>query len=83
MVTMAIVRGVRKGAVSKRMKERSSVFPLSLAAGQSLPLDVFFPLAPAPRRIEISYTDTNGAHVLSCDTTKALDGLHFDVPVQK
>lgn len=83
LVTMAIVRGVRKGAVSKRMKERSTVYPMSLAAGQSLPLDVFFPLAPAPRRIEISYTDANGAHILSTDTSKVLDGLHFEGPIQK
>lgn len=83
LVTMAIVRGVRKGAVTKRIKERSTVFPLALAAGQSLPIDVFFPLAPSPRRLDIHYTDANGAHVLSTDTVQALDGLHVDEPIQK
>ncbi len=83
LVTAAIVRGVRKGAVTKRIKERSTVFPASIAAGQSLPLDIFFPLAPAPRRIDIHYTDASGAHVLSTDTSKALDGLHFEEPIQK
>ena len=82
-VTMAIVRGVRKGAVTDRIKQRSTVFPLALNAGQSLPLDVFFPLSPAPRRIEIQYTDATGAHVLSTDTTKALDGLHFEATTQQ
>ncbi len=83
MVTMAIVRGVRKGAVSDRIKERSTIFPVAIAAGQSQSLDIFFPLAPAPRRIDIHYTDASGAHVLSTDTSKALDGLHFVGPVQK
>jgi len=83
LVTVAIVRGVRKGAVTKRIKERSTRFPASIDAGQSLSLDVFFPLSPAPRRIDIHYTDAHGAHILSTDTSKALDGLHFEVPVQK
>lgn len=76
-VTMAIVRGVRKGAVSDRIVERSTVFPLVIDGGKSQPIDVFFPLAPAPRRIEIHYTDASGAHVLSTDTSQALDGLHL------
>ena len=83
MVTMAIVRGVRKGAVTKRIKERSSVFPIALEAGQTQALDVFFPLAPAPRRIEIHYTDAKGTHMLSTDTSKALDGLHLEGQPQK
>ena len=83
MVTMAIVRGVRKGAVTKRIKERSTVFPLSIPASESQSLDIFFPLAPAPRRIDILYTDATGPHVLSTDTSKALDGLHIDEPAQK
>lgn len=83
LVTAAIVRGVRKGEVSKRIRERSTVFPASIAAGQSQSLDVFFPLAPAPRRLDIHYTDANGAHILSTDTSKALDGLHFEEPIQK
>lgn len=83
LVTMAIVRGVRKGAVSKRIKERSTVFPLAIEASQSQALDVFFPLAPAPRRIDIHYTDATGTHVLSTDTSKALDGLHIEEAIQK
>ena len=32
---------------------RGSNFPVSVEAGQSQALDIFFPLAPTPRRIEI------------------------------
>lgn len=78
LVTMAIVRGVRKGAVSNRIKERSSVFPITLEAGQTQSLDVFFPLSPAPRRIEVHYSDARGAQVLSIDTAQSLDGLHLE-----
>ena len=42
------------------------------------PLDVFFPLAPSPRRIELMYADESGQHILLIDTHAALHGLHID-----
>lgn len=83
LVTAAIVGGVRKGAVTKRIKERSTPFPASIDAGQTLSLDVFFPIAPAPLRIDIHYTDANGGHVLRTNTSTVLAGLHLEGLVEK
>ena len=83
MVTMAIMRSVRKSAVSKRMVERSTRFPLAVGLGQEQALDVFFPLSPSPTRVDIHYSDSAGAHSLSIDTAKALAGLHLDAVARK
>ncbi len=40
-------------------------------------MDLFFPLAPAPQRIEIDYRDGLGTHRLEIDTRAALTGLHL------
>jgi len=38
---------------------------------------LYFPIAPSPQRIEITYTDPAGEHVLAIDTVTALAGLHL------
>jgi hypothetical protein len=45
-----------------------------------MPLNVFFPIAPSPGAIELSYTDATGEHSLVIDTNAALDGLHIATP---
>jgi hypothetical protein len=40
-------------------------------------LDVFFPLTPSPRQVEITYADSQGDHTLIIDTHAALEGLHL------
>lgn len=80
MATIRIVRAVRNGEVDNRIEQRHTPLPLTLAAGQSAALDVFFPIAPSPQRMEITYTDATGEHRLELDTHEALDGLHLDAP---
>jgi len=75
-----IVRGIRNSAVSKQIEQRQTVLPLELSAGEELPLNVFFPLAPSPGMVELSYTDVTGEHSLTIDTNTALNGLHIDAP---
>jgi len=75
-----IVRGVRNSAVSKQIEQRQTVLPLELSAGEELPLNVFFPLAPSPGMVELSYTDATGQHSLIIDTSTALNGLHIGEP---
>ncbi len=75
-----IVRGVRNSAVSKQIEQRQTVLPLELSAGEELPLNVFFPLAPSPGMVELSYTDVTGEHSLTIDTSTALNGLHIGEP---
>ena len=75
-----IVRGVRNRAVSNQIEQRQTILPLELPAGKELQLDVFFPLAPSPGMVELSYTDATGEHTLIIDTSAALNGLHIDAP---
>ncbi len=75
-----VVRGVNNSAVNRQIESRQTRFPLDLPAMEEAALDVFFPLAPSPRRIELMYTNDNGEHVLLIDTRAALDGLHIDAP---
>lgn len=80
LVVGGIVRGVRNSAVNKQIEQRQTVLPLELSAGEELSLNVFFPLAPSPGMVEVSYTDVTGEHSLTIDTNTALNGLHIDAP---
>ena len=73
-----IMRGVRNSQVNSRIEERHSKLPVTIVADEEQALDLFFPLSPSPTRIEISYTDAQGAsHQLDIDTSKTLAGLHL------
>ena len=75
-----IVRGVNNGAVNTRIEERQTLLPLEVSTSEELSLNVFFPIAPSPGAIELSYTDATGEHSLVIDTNAALDGLHIATP---
>lgn len=75
-----IVRGVRNSAVNKQIEQRQTTLPLEVAASGELALDVFFPVAPSPRMVEVIYTDANGENSLIVDTSVALNGLHITSP---
>ena len=49
LITTGIVVGVQESRVQSEIKRRSTVFPVTVVADQALPLDVFFPIAPAPQ----------------------------------
>ena len=53
------------------------MFAATVAAYQELSLDVFFPIAPAPQRVDVTYRDASGEHVLVIDTKASLAGLHL------
>lgn len=77
LMTAGIVVGVQEIRVQNEIRHRSTVFPVTVAADQDLLLDVFFPIAPAPQRVEMTYHDASGEHVLVIDTKAALSGLHL------
>jgi len=78
LVVGGVVRGVRNSAVNKEIVQRQTQLPLQISAGEQLTLDIFFPLAPSPRLVEIIYTDAHGEHRLGIDTSAALHGLHMN-----
>lgn len=82
-ITGGIIRGVRTRKVGNRIEARATPFPVTLASGQGQALDVFFPLAPSPQRVDIHYTDAQGEHTLTLDTSSTgLAGLHLGPPAE-
>ena len=77
-----VVRGVNQSKVNKRIKSRQTAIPLDLAAREEQTLDIFFPIAPSPTKVELTYTDTSGERRLEIDTRTALDGLHIKTAVE-
>lgn len=71
------VRSMNNKEVNKHIESRQTLLPAVLPVAQGQNLDLFFPLAPSPRQIELIYVDSNGEHTLAIDTHSALDGLHL------
>jgi len=77
-----VVRGVNNSKVNNQIELRQTAFPLDILANQKQSLDVFFPLAPSPKLLEIVYSDATGEHILLIDTSAALEGLHIEEPTE-
>ncbi|MFQ6006152.1 MAG: hypothetical protein ACE5OQ_11690 [Woeseia sp.] len=82
LVVGGIVRGVNQRAVNTQIEQRQTLLPLDVPARNELMLDVFFPLAPSPRTVELAYSDATGEHVIAIDTSAALNGLHIESSVE-
>jgi hypothetical protein len=72
-----VVRGVNNSKVNKEIERRQSLLPMDLSVGEEKTLDIFYPLAPSPKKIVLTYTDSDGEHTLIVDTVNALHGLHI------
>lgn len=72
-----IMRGVNNSRVNEQIESRQTLLPIVLQEEEEKSLDIFFPLAPSPRQVEITYADSQGDHTLIIDTHAALEGLHL------
>ena len=77
LVVGGVFRGVNYGKVNKQIKIRQTRLPIVLQKEEEKSLDIFFPLTPSPRLVEISYTDSLGDHTLIIDTQVVLEDLHL------
>jgi hypothetical protein len=77
-----VMRGMNSRKVNKEIQSRQTLLPIVLQVEEEKSVDVFFPLSPSPRQIELTYVDSLGDHTLIIDTHAALDGLHL-VPADK
>jgi len=73
-----IFRGINNSRVDDEIQLRRTVLPITVSPGQELPLDVFFPVAPAPVQVELFYVDADGEQQLTFDTEAVLAGLHLE-----
>jgi hypothetical protein len=76
-ITGGVVKGVNNSRVNSEIESRQTVLPLQISPDQVQRIDLFFPIAPSPTRIEVSFIDTDGEHTLAIDTTAALAGMHL------
>ena len=72
-----VIKGMNNSEVNKHIESRQTLLPVVLQEEEEKSLDMFFPLAPSPRQVEITYADSQGDHTLIIDTRTALDGLHL------
>ncbi len=72
-----MVKTINNQEVGEQIYSRHTLLPAVLTAAQEQRLDLFFPLAPSPSQIEITYVDSRGQHTLIIDTQAALEGLHL------
>jgi hypothetical protein len=72
-----IVRGVNNSKVNNQIKSRQTLLPVVLQEEEEKNLVIFYPLAPSPGQLELTYVDSRGEHTLIVDTLSALEGLHL------
>jgi hypothetical protein len=72
-----VMRGVNNSRVNKEIESRQTLLPIELQGEEERSLDIFFPLTPSPRQIELTYVSLRGEHTLVIDTHTALEGLHL------
>lgn len=77
-----IVRAANNSQVNNEIELRQTMLPIEIPASSETRLDVFFPLAPSPQRVELTYADATGEHTIVMDTSGVLDGLHIDMPAE-
>ena len=73
-----VLRGVNNSKVNSIIESRQTGLPLQLNQQETQGFDLFFPLTPSPQKIEVTYTDGTGNHLLVADTSEVLTGLHLD-----
>ena len=76
-----IVGGVKKAInnskLNEEIKERRTVLPHILSGSGSVNMDLFYPLSPSPKSIQVQYQIKGVEHDLTIDTREALEGLHL------
>jgi len=77
-----VMRGSNNSKVSEAIELRHTEIPLELAANGEIRLDVFFPIAPSPKSLEIKYENGSGDYGLVVEIGGKLDGLHIVAPAE-
>lgn len=72
-----VVRGINNIKIDNQIEDRQSSLPFDVPAQGAKSAHIFYPISPSPGLIEITYSDSNGDHVLTLDTREVLSGLHL------
>ncbi|MEO6064909.1 MAG: hypothetical protein ABIP49_03895 [Lysobacterales bacterium] len=74
---VGVVRAINNAKVNTRIQALRTQLPIDIEPQSERAIVIFFPLAPAPRKLQVDYRDADGAHRLDVDTKAALAGLHL------
>ena len=77
VVGIGTVRYLNRKKVSKEIEKRHTALPVDIKSHEDLFLDIFFPLAPSPIQLEITYVIAGVKETLVVNTSEALNGLHL------
>jgi len=80
LVGMGIARAVNNSRVDDRIESRATPLPISIDAGASRSVDLFYPLSPSPRQVTVEYRIGSETRTLVVNTQPALAGLHLTAP---
>lgn len=78
LIVGGMVQNKNNDWVAREMVKRHTALPADISPAEQQSLDIFFPLTPSPRKIELSYVDSSGEHKLIIDTRDILQDLHID-----
>jgi len=76
----ALAKGTSERRIARELRNRSSELPFRIGPGESRKLDIFFPIAPSPTKLEFAIHHDRGADLVLLDTTELLSGLHLEIP---
>jgi hypothetical protein len=77
LVYTSIVQNINRNKVAKEIRKRHTFLPVTINSHQDLLLDIFYPLAPSPTQLEITYMVAGVEETLVVNTSEALNGLHL------
>ena len=77
VVGIGIVRSNNRNKVTREIRKRHTLLPVTINSHEDLLLDIFYPLAPSPTQLEITYMVVGVKETLVVNTSEALNGLHL------
>ncbi len=76
-VVYGIVRARHNSRVAKEIEVRQTPLPHIVTPGGRSNMDLFFPLAPSPAQVRISYRQGGEKKTVNLETSELLAGLHI------
>ena len=77
VIGISIVRSNNRNKVAREIRKRHTFLPVTINSNEDLLLDIFYPLAPSPTQLEITYMVGGVEETLVVNTSEALNGLHL------
>lgn len=77
ILVSGVNKSINNNKLNEEIKKRATVLPHVLSGSGSVNMDLFYPLSPSPKSIQVEYQIKGVEHELKIDTSEALEGLHI------